>query len=246
MLLDFGKMWILLICPKFIGASCLANVFFHWRQICTKKKKNYSSGKRFSNRKVTRLPFTVNKHQVYYYSTALPKAWRYHMRQVHGILLCTQQNDVKWGYLLIKEKSCEKDNQTPHCGRDKGIQISCRWFAKSTTRHASSLIANDELSDWIPLIADLFLFCYERDFISNLQKSKQYDFIYIFNDPSRYLGDIFIIDNPELRNIFHTVNLDIFASIYFCEFKQKAYRFIFVLLIFANSFKCWNLICVDT
>ena len=35
-----------------------------------------------------------------------------------------------------------------------------------------------------------------------------------------------------------TVNLDIFASIYFCEFKQKAYRFIFVLLIFANSFKC--------
>ena len=33
-----------------------------------------------------------------------------------------------------------------------------------------------------------------------------------------------------------TVNLDIFASIYFCEFKQKAYRFILVLLIFANSF----------
>ena len=43
-----------------------------------------------------------------------------------------------------------------------------------------------------------------------------------------------------------TVNLDISASIYFCEFKQKAYRFIFVLLIFANSFKCWKLICVDT
>ena len=37
---------------------------------------------------------------------------------------------------------------------------------------------------------------------------------------------------------YSTVNLDIFASIYFCEFKQKDYRFIFVLLIFANSFKC--------
>ena len=36
----------------------------------------------------------------------------------------------------------------------------------------------------------------------------------------------------------YTVNLDIFASIYFCELKQKVYRFIFVLLIFANSFKC--------
>ena len=35
----------------------------------------------------------------------------------------------------------------------------------------------------------------------------------------------------------NTVNLDIFASIYFCEFKQLAYIFIFVLLIFANLFK---------
>ena len=26
-----------------------------------------------------------------------------------------------------------------------------------------------------PLIADLFLFCYERDFMSNLHKSKQYE-----------------------------------------------------------------------
>ena len=34
-----------------------------------------------------------------------------------------------------------------------------------------------------------------------------------------------------------TVNLDIFASIYFCEFWQ-VYRFIFVLFIFVNSFKC--------
>ena len=47
-----------------------------------------------------------------------------------------------------------------------------------------------------PLIADLFI-CYERDFMSNLHKSKQYDLIYMFNDTSRYLDDIFTIDNPE-------------------------------------------------
>ena len=47
-----------------------------------------------------------------------------------------------------------------------------------------------------PLIADLFLYCYERDFISNLQKSKRFDLIDKFNDTSRYLDDIFIIDNP--------------------------------------------------
>ena len=48
-----------------------------------------------------------------------------------------------------------------------------------------------------PLIADLFLNCYERDFMSNLQKSKRFDLIDKFNDTSRYLDDILTIDNPE-------------------------------------------------
>ena len=50
-----------------------------------------------------------------------------------------------------------------------------------------------------PLIADLFLFSYERDFMSNLHKSKRYDLIDMLNDTSRYLGDIFTIDNPEFE-----------------------------------------------
>ena len=50
-----------------------------------------------------------------------------------------------------------------------------------------------------PLIADLFLFCYERDFMSNLHKSKQYDLISMFNDISRYLDNIFTIDNTEFE-----------------------------------------------
>ena len=33
--------------------------------------------------------------------------------------------------------------------------------------------------------------------MSNLHKSKKYDFINMFNDTSRYLDDIFTIDNPE-------------------------------------------------
>ena len=50
-----------------------------------------------------------------------------------------------------------------------------------------------------PFIADLFLlYCYERDFISNLQKSKRFDLIDKFNDTYRYLNDLFTIDNPEL------------------------------------------------
>ena len=46
-----------------------------------------------------------------------------------------------------------------------------------------------------PLIADLFLYCNERDFMSNLQKSKRFDLIDKFDDTSRYLDDISTIDN---------------------------------------------------
>ena len=51
----------------------------------------------------------------------------------------------------------------------------------------------------VPLIADLFLYCYERDFMSDLNKSKSHDLIDMFNDTSRYLDDIFTIDNPDFE-----------------------------------------------
>ena len=44
----------------------------------------------------------------------------------------------------------EKNNQSPHSGRDTGIPSSCPRFATSTTRHASSWIANLGHSDGIP------------------------------------------------------------------------------------------------
>ena len=50
-----------------------------------------------------------------------------------------------------------------------------------------------------PLIADLFLYCYESDFMSDLHKSKRHDLIDMFNDTSRYIDDIFTIDNPDFE-----------------------------------------------
>ena len=38
-----------------------------------------------------------------------------------------------------------------------------------------------------PLVADLFLFCYERDFMMSLTDDKQADIIDAFNTTSRYL-----------------------------------------------------------
>ena len=45
------------------------------------------------------------------------------------------------------------------------------------------------------LVADLFLFCYERDFMMSLSDNKQADVIDAFNTTSRYLDDILNINN---------------------------------------------------
>ena len=47
-----------------------------------------------------------------------------------------------------------------------------------------------------PLVADLSLFCYERDFMTSLSGDNQADIIKAFNSTSRYLDDLLKIDNP--------------------------------------------------
>ena len=47
-----------------------------------------------------------------------------------------------------------------------------------------------------PLVADLFLFCYERDFMLTLSDNNQTDIIEAFNSTSRSLDDLLNIDNP--------------------------------------------------
>ena len=46
-----------------------------------------------------------------------------------------------------------------------------------------------------PLVVDLFLFCYERDFMISLSDDKQADVIDAFNTTCRYLDDILNINN---------------------------------------------------
>ena len=41
-----------------------------------------------------------------------------------------------------------------------------------------------------PLVADLFLFCYERGFMKSLSRENQADIIEAFNSTSRYLDDL--------------------------------------------------------
>ena len=48
----------------------------------------------------------------------------------------------------------------------------------------------------VPLVADLFLFCYERFFMTTLSHDNQADIIEALNSTSRYLDDLLNIDNP--------------------------------------------------
>ena len=52
-----------------------------------------------------------------------------------------------------------------------------------------------------PLVAGLFLFCYERAFMLSLADNNQADVIEAFNSTSRHLDDLLNIDNHYLEQI---------------------------------------------
>ena len=62
-----------------------------------------------------------------------------------------------------------------------------------------------------PLVADLFLFCYERDFMLSLSEDSQSDIIEAFNSTSRYLDDLLNIDNNIFDSMVHLFTLQSFS-----------------------------------
>ena len=55
------------------------------------------------------------------------------------------------------------------------------------------------------LVANLFLFWYERDFMISLSDDKQADVTDAFNTTSRYLGNILNIDNVYFDNMVNQI-----------------------------------------
>ena len=56
-----------------------------------------------------------------------------------------------------------------------------------------------------PLVADLFLFCYGKDFMKDLSSDNQADVIKAFNSISSYLDDLLNIDNPYFELIVNQI-----------------------------------------
>ena len=63
-------------------------------------------------------------------------------------------------------------------------------------------------TNYAPLVADLFLFCYERDFMLSFSDDNRYEVIEAFNSTSRYLDDLLNIDN----NVFDSMADHIYPS----------------------------------
>ena len=59
------------------------------------------------------------------------------------------------------------------------------------------------------LVADLFLLCYERDFMLSLSDNNQADVVRAFNSTSRYLNDLLNIDNPYFEQMVRYIPLNI-------------------------------------
>ena len=55
------------------------------------------------------------------------------------------------------------------------------------------------------LLADLFLFCYERDFMMSLSVGNQSEIIEAFNWTSRYLDDLLNIDNTYFDDLISQI-----------------------------------------
>ena len=58
-----------------------------------------------------------------------------------------------------------------------------------------------------PLVAEVFLFCYERDFMKSLSRENQADIIEAFNSTFRYLDDLLNIDNIYFEHMVDLIYL---------------------------------------
>ena len=56
-----------------------------------------------------------------------------------------------------------------------------------------------------PLVAVLFLFCYERDFMTSLSDVKHAEIIEAFKSTSRYLDDLLNIYNPYFEGMVNRI-----------------------------------------
>ena len=79
------------------------------------------------------------------------------------------------------------------------------WTIRFGTKLYRQIVGIPLGTNCAPLVADLFLFCYERDVMKNLSGDNQADVIKAFNLTSRYLDDLLNIDNPYFEGMVNRI-----------------------------------------
>ena len=75
-------------------------------------------------------------------------------------------------------------------------------FGNRLFRHIIGILMGTKCA---PLVADLFVFCYERTFMTSLPNANQADIIEAFNSTPRYLDDLLNIDNPYFEGMVNQI-----------------------------------------
>ena len=120
-------------------------------------------------------------------------------RKVHLILLVTKdrlssllktQNDIN----LSCQNVCEAL-----------IYLLDNIYIRFGTKLYRQIVGIPMGTNCAPLVADLCLFCYERDFMTSLSGVKQAEIIEAFKSTSRYLDDLLNIDNPYFEGMVNHI-----------------------------------------
>ena len=92
------------------------------------------------------------------------------------------------------------------CGHDrKFVMLSIIYWTTYFKDLAQNYIEKGGVfsvdTNRVTFFADLFLLCYERDFMLSLSDNNLADVIEAFNSTSRYLDDLLNIENPYFEQI---------------------------------------------
>ena len=78
-------------------------------------------------------------------------------------------------------------------------------YTRLSTRLYRQIVGIPMGTNCAPLVAYLFLFCDERDFMTSLSNDNQAGIIEAFNSTSRYLDDLLNIENPHLEGMVNQI-----------------------------------------
>ena len=89
--------------------------------------------------------------------------------------------------------------------RAKGGALFHIIYIRFGTKLYRQIVGTPMGTNCAPLVADLFLYCYERDFMDSLNHDNQADVIEAFNSTSRSRDDLLNIDNPYFEGMVNQI-----------------------------------------